>query len=311
VTTLTFATVAVVLYGILGRKGYGRALALGGSTVAGAAVVVGTTAVPTFYAVAIGAAVAVALRVLHRRPGSLPAGESLPPGVPLLLAFLGWSVFVTLMAPQLFDGLPARCDEIGHVSWSRVDQATLVIRCTSALDGPDRLMVIDLNGTVLRMLDDQHTRLDDPVISPDGRSVAYWAADGSGRPGGGGIYVRDIAGTTQPQRLTRDVAGRDADPAWSPDGDSIAFRRRSGENLDVYAMDSDGGDEHRVVGGPAEDEKPLYSPDGRQLMVVSNRTADGQPGDTDDVYLVDVDGGTLKPLGLEAATISTPVWSNR
>jgi hypothetical protein len=106
VTTLTFATVAVVLYGILGRRGYGRALALGGSTVAGAAVVVGTIAVPTFYAVAIGAAVAVALRVLHRRPGSLPAGEPLPPGVPLLLLFLGWSVFVTLMAPQLFDGLP-------------------------------------------------------------------------------------------------------------------------------------------------------------------------------------------------------------
>lgn len=65
--------------------------------------VAGSTAVPTFYAVAIGAAVAVALRILAR--GSGPR-EPLPPGVSLLLMFVGWSVFVTIMAPQLFDGLP-------------------------------------------------------------------------------------------------------------------------------------------------------------------------------------------------------------
>jgi hypothetical protein len=106
VTTLTLATVAVVLYGMLGRKGYGRALALGGSTVAGAAVVVGSTAVPTFYAVAIGAAVAVALRILQRGSGKRASREPLPPGVSLLLLFLGWSMFVTITAPQLFDGLP-------------------------------------------------------------------------------------------------------------------------------------------------------------------------------------------------------------
>lgn len=105
-TTLTLATVAVVVFGILNRKGYGRALALGGSTVAGAAVVAGSIAVPTFYAVSIGAAVAVALRVLNRGPWTHASRESLPPGVALLLIFLGWSVFVTLTAPQLFDGMP-------------------------------------------------------------------------------------------------------------------------------------------------------------------------------------------------------------
>lgn len=213
---------------------------------------------------------------------------------------------------QLFDGLPIGCDEIGHVSWNRVDPTTLVIRCTSSA-GPDRLMVIDLNGAVRQMLDDPHTHLDDPVISPDGLSVAYWAANGSSDgPGGGGIYTRDLAGKTAPRGLTREVAGRDADPAWSPDGGAIAFRRRSSnENLDVYAMSSDGSDEHRVVGGPAADAKPLYSPDGRQLMIISNRTADGEPGSTSDLYLVDAGGGELQPLGLTAVTISTPVWSAR
>jgi hypothetical protein len=103
-TTLTLATLAVVVYGVLGRQGYGRALALGGSTVAGAAVVVGSVAVPTFYAVAIGAAVAIALRTLGQGRSPRSARTRLPPGVGLLLLFLGWSVLVTVVAPQLFDG---------------------------------------------------------------------------------------------------------------------------------------------------------------------------------------------------------------
>lgn len=213
---------------------------------------------------------------------------------------------------QLFDGLPTRCDEIWHVSWSRTDPTTLVIRCTSA-SGPNRLMVIDLEGTVIRMLADPHEYLDDPVISPDGQLVAYWAADASsGSPGGGAIYTRRVDGSDAPRRLTRPTAGRDADPAWSPDGSQIAFRRRISErDLDVFRMRSDGSGETRVVGGPSTDEKPLWSPDGRQLMIISNRTDSGEVGSTDDLYLVDAAGGRLEPLGLGAAEISTPVWSAR
>jgi hypothetical protein len=102
---LTFLTVAAVAYGILGRHGYGRTLALGGVAPAGAAVIVGSLAVPTFYAVALGAAVALALSVLGgRNTAGLERGP-LPPGVGLLLLLLGWAVVVTLVAPILFDGL--------------------------------------------------------------------------------------------------------------------------------------------------------------------------------------------------------------
>ena len=103
-TTLTLITVAVILYGTVGRGGYGRALAIGGSTAAGAAFVAGSIAVPTFFAIAIGAAVAVALRLLGRGPTAPPPRLHLPPGVSLLLLFLVWSASVTLLAPQLFDG---------------------------------------------------------------------------------------------------------------------------------------------------------------------------------------------------------------
>jgi Tol biopolymer transport system component len=211
---------------------------------------------------------------------------------------------------QLFDGLPSRCDAIGHVSWSRVDPTVLVIRCTSA-EGPARLMVIDLTGAVIRNLEGGHKKLDDPVISPDGRTVAYWASDGAG-PGGGAIYTRDILGAEKPVPLTSNTVGRDADPAWSPDGSRIAFRRRvTPGNLDVYTMASNGTDVQRVVSGPAVEEKPLFSPDGTELMFISNRASDGRPGPASDLFLVGIDGGKPKPLGLSAEEISTPVWSSR
>jgi Tol biopolymer transport system component len=119
-------------------------------------------------------------------------------------------------------------------------------------------------------------------------------------------------GSSEPVRLTDRKAGSDADPAWSPDGSMIAFRRRgSNDNFDVYLMRSNGSGVRRVVTGPAVEEKPAWSPDGRQLMIISNRDGSGEPGNTYDVYLVDVDGGEAQPLGLTANVVLTPVWSYR
>ncbi|MGH3751281.1 MAG: hypothetical protein ACRDRP_01045 [Pseudonocardiaceae bacterium] len=103
-TSLTLVTLVVISYGVLNAGGYGRALALGGATAAGAAVVIGSVAVPTFYAVALGTVVALGLQLLGHGRSPPPPRRRLPPGVSLLLLFLGWSAFVTVLAPILFDG---------------------------------------------------------------------------------------------------------------------------------------------------------------------------------------------------------------
>jgi Tol biopolymer transport system component len=79
------------------------------------------------------------------------------------------------------------------------------------------------------------------MISPDGRTVAYWARDTAAGANGGSIYTVAVDGSSEPLQLTDRKAGSDADPAWSPDGTMIAFRRRgSNDNFDVYLMRSDG-----------------------------------------------------------------------
>jgi hypothetical protein len=105
-TSLTLITVVVIAYGILSSRGYGQALALGGATGAGAALVVGNFAVPTFYAIAIGTMVSMLLQAVGSARAGARLRQPLPPEVSSLLAFFAWSAMVTVIAPILFDGLP-------------------------------------------------------------------------------------------------------------------------------------------------------------------------------------------------------------
>ena len=206
---------------------------------------------------------------------------------------------------------PKNCGQITRASWSPADQSIMVIECRAA-GRPDRLLVIKLDGTVVRELRTGQPRIEDPTISPDGRTVAYWAHSSVGGPNGGSIYTLAIDGSSGPLRLTNRKAGSDADPAWSPDSSMIAFRRRGpNDNLNVYVMRSDGSGVRPVATGPAVDEKPAWSPDGGQLMIISNRDASGKPSERYDVYVLDLDGGKPQPLGLTANVVLTPVWSYR
>ena len=144
---------------------------------------------------------------------------------------------------------------------------------------------------------------------PDVTLVAFWMADTTRRANGGGIFTMPLDGSAGPTSLTADRTGRDADPAWSPDGERIAFRRSTvNSSFDVYVMNANGSTVQRLVGGPASDEKPAWSPDGSQLLTVSDRT---DPGKVQSVYVVNSSGGKPKPVGLGAEVVTTPVWASR
>jgi Tol biopolymer transport system component len=206
---------------------------------------------------------------------------------------------------------PRGCSRIVRASWSPADQSIMVVQCQVA-GRRDGLVVIRLDGTVVRTLATGLQRIEDPMISPDGRTVAYWGNDALGGPNGGSIYTVALDGRSRPVRLTDRPPGSDADPAWSPDGSMIAFRRRiASDNFDVYLMQSDGSGVRPLVSTRAIDEKPAWSPDGRELMILSNRGTSGKPGTTYDGYVVDVAGGLSRPLALTANVVLTSVWSYR
>jgi Tol biopolymer transport system component/imidazolonepropionase-like amidohydrolase len=98
-----------------------------------------------------------------------------------------------------------------------------------------------------------------PVVSPDGREIAFVAL--------GDIWLLTI-GKAQPERLTDDP-WVDIDPTWSPDGSKLAFAsdRRGNGIMDIYVRDIKTGREERVTETEESLTAPVFSPDGKSLAV--------------------------------------------
>jgi Tol biopolymer transport system component len=72
-------------------------------------------------------------------------------------------------------------------------------------------------------------------------------------------------------QLTTDV-NDDLNPAWSPDGMSIAFQAdRNGAQFDLWMMDATGAGQTRLTTDVNEDRNPAFSPDGNWIAFDSDR----------------------------------------
>ena len=69
----------------------------------------------------------------------------------------------------LLDRLPSGCDVPGHVSLSPADENIFVLQCNPK-SGPSQLKVMTVDGDRVCNLPTDHARVDDPSISPDGRT---------------------------------------------------------------------------------------------------------------------------------------------
>jgi Tol biopolymer transport system component len=217
---------------------------------------------------------------------------------------------------SLFKNEPAGCGKVEHASWNLANPNVILISCKVSAN-KFALYVIGLDGRLIRRLDAGKSVIGDFGVSPDGQTVVYWASNNPNRDGGS-IFTLPIIGTGAPKQLTTSADGVDADPAWSPDGTQIAFRRRIPNgtvngNYDVFVMNADGSGVRRIAATPAADFKPTWSPDNKNLLIISNRkSTSGGPGKTVDLWLTRVsDGEVLTALGLKAKQITRPFWTLR
>jgi Tol biopolymer transport system component/DNA-binding winged helix-turn-helix (wHTH) protein len=86
-------------------------------------------------------------------------------------------------------------------------------------------------GQHIRPLTNANAETSEPAFSPDGNYISF-RGEGA-KPGEGGLFLKAVGGD-QTVQLTRNAG--DCCPAWSPDGQTIAFSRFSENELQIYTV---------------------------------------------------------------------------
>ncbi len=160
---------------------------------------------------------------------------------------------------------------------------------TALTDGHHVLYLLDLRRD--RVVRRYHLPVDvsSPAFSPDGARIVFTGMRG----GVTDLFVIDVAGTHFRQ-LTDDLYG-DRQPQWSPDGRTIAFASDRGPDANLQELrlprwriclyDIASGEIAIPSGQQGLNLNPMWSPDGRSIAYISDRTG------TANIFLYDLATG--------------------
>jgi TolB protein len=126
--------------------------------------------------------------------------------------------------------------------------------------------------------------------------IAYSAWDGVGSPK---IWVMNADGSGQ----TKLTNYSDDGPAWSANGQKIAFYSFRDGNAEIYVMNADGSGQTRLTNNAAREDCPAWSPDGQKIAFTSDRNGPNQ------IYVMNADGSQEQRLTTTAQGNSYPAWS--
>ena len=184
---------------------------------------------------------------------------------------------------------------------------------TAYTKGKDVLDILDIKSRdVVRRIVTDLDQMIGPSWSPDGKKLVF-----SGSKGGQtNIYMIDADGRNMRQLTKGWYAG--LMPQWSPDGRKVAFVSDRGPNTDIQllkfgkwqinVLDLETGNVDVIPGQAGKNLNPMWSPDGKSVAYISDRTGITQ------VFLYDFDEKQHYQLtkfvgGVQSVTENSPAMS--
>jgi Tol biopolymer transport system component len=142
-----------------------------------------------------------------------------------------------------------------------------------------------------------------PDFSPDSSEVVFRS-----ERDGGGIYLVVAGGG--PEHL---LVPRGKSPKFSPDGKRIAYWTGQDHHFQgkVFVISAAGGEPIRAGADLAVAEWPVWSSDGKELLVYGSRVSSsvgGSMAGPTDLFLVPVNGGPSRETGWREAVSRAGIW---
>lgn len=186
-------------------------------------------------------------------------------------------------------------------------------------------------GTPIRL--SRHEKMNSsPCWSPDGKYLAFLSA----RKGKTQIWLFNTVGG-EPYQLT-DMSNGISSFVWSPDSSQVAFitkdpntkeekksdvivLNRLQHKLDgvgyldnkrhhIWIIPARGGVPRKLTDGQYDEQSISFSPDGKEILFVSNRTEDPDANHNTDIWAIDVKIGRIRQITDDNKTESNPSWSH-
>lgn len=127
-----------------------------------------------------------------------------------------------------------------------------------------------------------------PCYSPDDSSIVF-SSDRGFDNNKIGLYIMDANGKNLRKISSGD--GKYFQPAWSPDGNWIAFTKQCDSVFYIGILRPDGSEEKTIISGYLV-ESPCWSPNGREIMF----TMEVGPGDKPHLYRINLLENSLKKI---------------